>query len=97
VPWKAKTLRPIGWIPPDRRRPDSNQRGYGRQWRKLRARILERDPICTKCGKEPSNTVDHILTKARGGTDAEDNLRGMCRRCHSKKTVLVDDRWGRGR
>ena len=97
MPYKAQTLKPRGWVPPDQRRPDSNKRGYGRQWRKLRARILERDPICTKWGKEPSTTVDHILTKGRGGTDDESNLRGMCRRCHSRKTVVVDDRWGQRR
>jgi len=97
MPYKAQTLKPRGWVPPDQRRPDSNRRGYGHQWRVLRARILERDPICKKCGEEPSNTVDHLTTKARGGTDDESNLRGMCRRCHSRKTAVVDDRWGRGR
>jgi hypothetical protein len=42
----------------------------------------------------PSNTVDHILTTARGGTTTDDNLRGLCRDCHSRKTAVVDDRWG---
>ena len=97
MPWKAKTLKPLGWVDPEKRRLPANLRGYGYHWRKLRARILERDPICKKCGEEPSNTVDHIVTKARGGGDDEGNLQGLCRRCHSRKTAVVDDRWGQRR
>ena len=46
MPYRAQTLKPIGWVHPEKRRPPANERGYGYQWRKLRARILERDPIC---------------------------------------------------
>ena len=94
-PYAAKTLKPRGWIPPDQRRGSSAQRGYGSAWRRIRACVLAKNPICTKCWLEPSNTVDHIVTKARGGTDDEANLQALCRECHSRKTALIDDRWGR--
>lgn len=30
-------------------------------------------------------TVDHIVPKARGGTDSVDNLTVLCRACNSRK------------
>jgi hypothetical protein len=63
MPWKAQTLKPIGWIHPDRRRPPPNERGYGYEWRRVRARILARDPIYTICGIEPS--CDSFRTSTR--------------------------------
>lgn len=95
MPWKAQTLKPVGWVHPEKRRPNAAQRGYDHRWRKIRAEILQRDPVCVICHAARSDTVDHILTKARGGTDDPRNLRGLCRQCHSRKTVYVDDRWGR--
>jgi 5-methylcytosine-specific restriction enzyme A len=94
-PYSAKTLKPRGWVDPEKRRGNSAQRGYGYQRRKIRALVLEQHPVCMKCNQAPSNTVDHILTKPRGGTDDESNLQALCRECHSRKTALIDDRWGR--
>lgn len=52
-------------------------------WRKLRARILERDSHrCHWCGR-PANTVDHVLPRAQGGGDQEENLVACCARCNS--------------
>lgn len=65
----------------------SASRGYGTNWRKLRLMMLARDPICTVCCKAASTTVDHILAKAAGGDDSPENLRGLCNRCHSRKTA----------
>jgi 5-methylcytosine-specific restriction endonuclease McrA len=33
--------------------------------------------------------VDHIITKARGGTDDPSNLQALCRECHSRKTAMM--------
>jgi 5-methylcytosine-specific restriction enzyme A len=88
-----KTLRPLGWIPPDQRRPPPNKRGYDSAWRQLRKRILARDPICVICRTVPSDTVDHILSMSKGGTNDDSNLRGTCHPCHSRKTATHDDRW----
>lgn len=64
----------------------STARGYGHRWQKLRRAILMRDPICRACDTDLSVTVDHIMPKAQGGTDAMDNLQGLCRACHTAKT-----------
>jgi 5-methylcytosine-specific restriction endonuclease McrA len=56
-------------------------------WKKRRAAILERDPICTEpdCG-ELSTDVDHTVPRAFGGSDEPDNLKGKCKTHHGRKT-----------
>ena len=60
--------------------------GSTREWRKIRERILKRDPFCQvrlRCdGSAPSTTVDHIVPKSKGGDDSDGNLRGSCQRCN---------------
>lgn len=59
--------------------------GYKGEYMKLRAQVLREEPFCRVCGR-PSETVDHIIPKAWGGTDDRNNLQGLCKRCHNKKT-----------
>lgn len=73
-------------------------RGYGTAWDKTRKHILERDKyLCQPCLKQQrvkvANQVDHIKPKAKGGTDAEDNLQAICAPCHEAKTLT--DQGGR--
>ncbi len=68
-----------------------HERGYGSEWIKARARILKRDMhLCQPCkanGRPTTATqVDHILSKASGGTDCDDNLQAICCDCHTAKT-----------
>ena len=57
-------------------------RGGTRRWRKIRARILDRDGHrCSYCGG-PADQVDHILARANGGGDDEDNLTACCKTCN---------------
>ena len=68
-----------------------HDRGYGSSWTKTRARILERDlHLCQPCikGGRPTaaQEVDHIIPKADGGTDDDENLQAICRECHKVKT-----------
>jgi 5-methylcytosine-specific restriction protein A len=79
----------------ERTRTNAGKRGYGAAWRKLRAAVIARDPICVECRVNPSTDVDHILPRASGGTDALSNLQGLCHRCHSRKTAQADGRWSR--
>lgn len=52
-------------------------------WIFLRQLILERDGGCVLCGKEwAAFEVDHIVRVIDGGTDAPENLRTLCHRCH---------------
>lgn len=62
------------------------ERGYGAAWRRLRLYIIARDPVCCICKAHHSEHVDHIRPKTAGGTDATDNLQGLCATCHMTKT-----------
>ena len=66
-------------------------RGYGHRWRKMRRLVLHRDPLCIECLKSgtirPSIDVDHVKAKRDGGDDSMENLQGLCKACHSRKTM----------
>lgn len=77
----------------DQRRGSSTARGYGREWKAIRAAVLREEKVCRRCRKERSTVVDHILPKRLGGTDARANLQGLCKGCHDEKTRQEDGRW----
>lgn len=84
-------VKPKAWVSSEGKSPA--ERGYGPAWRKQRKRILLRDThLCQPCLKNGIMTqareVDHILKKASGGTDDDDNLQSICTPCHKKKTIL---------
>lgn len=67
------------------------ERGYGSEWVKIRAKALLRDGhLCQACFKAGIITVatevDHIINKARGGTNRMENLQSLCNPCHKDKT-----------
>lgn len=69
-----------------------HERGYGKAWDKLRARILARDrQLCQPCRAAGRVTVakqvDHKTPKAKGGTDEPQNLQAICKPCHDEKTL----------
>jgi 5-methylcytosine-specific restriction protein A len=75
----------------------AQERGYGKDWLKLRKVILKRDDyLCQACLRQDRLTplcvkpfdhaVDHITLKARGGTDAPSNLQSLCFDCHEVKS-----------
>ncbi len=75
-----------------------HDRGYGARWEKLRLVVLAGDGfmcrVCMARGRPtPATQVDHIVPKARGGTDDPSNLQAICEDCHKAKTN--DDRTGR--
>lgn len=76
----------------DKARGSRHERGYGTEWDKTRRRILERDAgICQQCLRDhglvhAGSEVDHIVPKAEGGTDDDDNLQTICRDAHRMKT-----------
>lgn len=68
------------------------QRGYGHAWRKLRLVILKRDGYrCQPCRRKglltAATQVDHIVPKAKLGTDHPSNLQAICDSCHEAKTA----------
>lgn len=58
------------------------------RWGRLREQILHRDPICVKCARAAATDVDHIDGNAYNND--LDNLQGLCKSCHSKKTWKED-------
>jgi 5-methylcytosine-specific restriction protein A len=67
----------------------------GRKWMAIRARILLRDRYqCQTCKRQgrpappdPSNEIDHIVPRSKGGIDCDDNLETICGDCHMDKTT----------
>lgn len=76
----------------DPRRGSRHQRGYGAAWERERKVVLARDGgLCQPClrrGHTTPNcsTVDHIVNRARGGSDDRLNLQTICGPCHNRKT-----------
>lgn len=75
-----------------RKRLSANERGYDSAWKRLRKLALSRDKhLCQDCRDKGRVTaaaqVDHVVPKAKGGTDALDNLRSLCRECHDEKSA----------
>lgn len=57
------------------------------EYKRVRTRVLARDShLCVSCGAK-ATCVDHIKPRAKGGTDAPDNLRSLCEDCHQIKTI----------
>jgi 5-methylcytosine-specific restriction protein A len=70
------------------------QQGYGTAWDKLRLVVLKRDGYLCRCAECSSSgrvrlatEVDHIVPKAKGGSDALDNLQAIHRECHRVKSM----------
>lgn len=77
----------------DGQRGTPAQRGYDRDWQKIRKAYIAKHPYCAQCGRY-AVIVDHILPLRRGGTHDASNLQSMCRACHSGKTVTQDGGYG---
>ena len=61
-------------------------------WHKARRIQLADEPLCRLCAASgrtvPANDVDHIVPISLGGAELDpDNLRSLCRPCHSKVTA----------
>lgn len=66
--------------------------------------FLAEHPICAdpfgvhkqRGDVEASSEVDHVIPLDAGGTDDEENLQALCKRCHSRKTAEEHPMMGRG-
>lgn len=80
------------------RRGSAASRGYTPAWARLSRAYRRAHPLCEYCLQNSrvvaSECVDHIVPKARGGTDEASNLRALCASCHSRKTARHDGGFG---
>ena len=81
----------------EKERGSAAERGYDARWRKARLSFLRDNPICNDCRDELATVVDHIIPH-KGNLDLfwdQENWQPLCKRCHDRKTVREDGRWGR--
>ena len=76
--------------PPFKERGIIKNRLKGERHRRLKRKFLKLDPICKgkDCGRKltyETATWDHIIPISRGGTNAQENLQLMCKRCNEEK------------
>jgi 5-methylcytosine-specific restriction endonuclease McrA len=48
---------------------------------------------CVNCGTTDLLTIDHIIARARGGSNDLDNLQVLCRSCNSSKGTRTMQEW----
>jgi DNA-directed RNA polymerase subunit RPC12/RpoP len=86
---QAKATKRKNTDPPGR--PSASQRGYGTEWRRVSAKITAGATACHWCGREftaqDPATADHLVPKARGGTNDESNLVPAHRSCNSRRAA----------
>ncbi|WP_430229892.1 HNH endonuclease [Nitrosomonas communis] len=68
------------------------QRLSGRKRQEARARIFRVNPLCVECWKagrvKQAEELDHIVPLHKGGTNDDENLQGLCQKCHSEKSAM---------
>lgn len=99
MPWSARRpCRTVGcghlqpcpvhreraWVRPSRA---AAVRTRGATWQRLVAEVIADEPVCYLCGARASETADHVVPLAEGGTNDRSNLRGACRRCNRSKAA----------
>lgn len=74
----------------------SQQYVYDHNWRKVRAKRLQEEPLCRHCQEQghitPATQVDHIKPRADGGKDVYENTQSLCQPCHAAKTAEENSR-----
>lgn len=70
---------------------------WSAEWRAIRAAVLLEQPLCACCAAADRVTaateVDHIDEDAQN--NARENLQGLCKPCHSRKTATNQKRRAR--
>jgi len=79
------------------RDPAERQR-YGADWRRVRSAYLRAHPLCEDCLEHErfvqATEVHHMTPMSKGGTHDKENLKALCKFCHSSITAREGGRWG---
>ena len=63
-----------------------NRYNYTNISRQQAQRIFDRDKnVCVTCGSTSDLSIDHIISRSKGGDSSDGNLKTLCRRCNSAK------------
>lgn len=92
MPNRLPTIGRVTWRPVPNGRPSPSKRGYGANWRRLRLVKLSADPLCEDC-QQAGEVVEATEVDHRDGDVwnlSPENLRSLCKPCHSRKTVRQD-------
>lgn len=81
----SRLAGPVDSKPWQRKYTARTLQGATRQ--RARDLVFRRQPICAHCKAEVSQELDHIIPISEGGTDAWENLQGLCITCHKAKTA----------
>lgn len=87
---KSKATHPTGNATRGRTRT-GNKKYQTKEWKSLRAAVLQEEPYCRHCDAKQVVTlateVDHITPVRLGGAFADrKNLQPLCKKCHDKKS-----------
>ena len=64
----------------------------GREYYRVRKRIMRRDGhLCRRCSRL-AQEIDHILPLSDGGSESDINLQALCHDCHAEKTTAENNR-----
>ncbi|MCK9497119.1 MAG: HNH endonuclease [Dehalococcoidia bacterium] len=70
---------------------ESRQANRGRPWRRTVAKVIARDRgVCHLCSQPGADTADHVVPRARGGSDDEANLKAAHQSCNQRKARTTD-------
>jgi 5-methylcytosine-specific restriction protein A len=81
---------------------ETHQIYYTKRWKDLRKLVLNNNPLCADPyahhkrygeGRAIASEVDHI--DGNPDNNEMENLQALCKSCHSRKTALEQDRWGK--
>ena len=79
----------------DRDRGTAKERGYDKNWRKIRHINLTRTPYCERCNSKGliriATMVHHIDGNSRN--NADENLMSLCKHCHEEIHHEAGERW----